>query len=64
MVEIEIERPTRLSLGWYAGIGVMAAAGVVEWPIAAIVATGHLIAENSRSQSVAGAAEGAESGAG
>jgi predicted membrane protein len=64
VVEVEIERPTRASLAWYAGIGAMAVAGVVEWPVAAVVATGHLIAENSRSPAVAGAVEGADSAAG
>lgn len=64
VLEIEIERPTRASLGWYAGIGAMAVAGLVEWPMAAVVATGHLIAENSRSPAVSGTVEGAESAGG
>jgi hypothetical protein len=64
ILDLELERPTRGSIAWYAGIGAMTAAGAVEWPVAAIIATGHLIAENSKSSAVSGAAEGAESAAG
>ncbi len=42
----------------------MAAVGLIEWPLAAVVAAGHLIAENSQSPSVSGAADGAESATG
>jgi hypothetical protein len=54
----------RSSLAWYGGIGAMAAIGALEWPLAAVVVTGHLISENSRSPGVSGAAEGAQSAAG
>ncbi len=64
IVDVELHKPTRGSLAWYGTLTAMTAAGVVEWPLAAVVAAGHLVAENSRSQAVSGAAEGAESAAG
>ncbi len=64
MVDLPLHRPTRGSVGWYAAIGAMTAVGLLEWPLAAIVATGHLIAENSTSPTASGAGAGAESGAG
>lgn len=64
LLDLEVQCPTRGSLAWYAGLATMGATGLVEWPLAAIIAAGHLISENSQSQAVAGAAEGAESGAG
>lgn len=64
LLELEVERPTRSSLAWYGGLGTMAAAGLVEWPLAAVIVAGHLITENSKSSTVAGAVEGAESAGG
>jgi hypothetical protein len=64
IVDVQLHRPTRGSVGWYTAIGAMTAAGLLEWPLAAIVAAGHLISENSTSPTVAGAGAGAESGAG
>lgn len=64
VLDLELNQPTRSSLAWYGGIATMAGFGLIEWPLAAVVATGHLISENSRSPAVSGAAEGAESGAG
>lgn len=64
LINLDLNAPTRGSLAWYGGVGTMAAAGLIEWPLAAIVAAGHLIAENSPSHSVAGAADGAESATG
>jgi hypothetical protein len=42
----------------------MATIGLIEWPLAAVMAAGHLIAENSRSAAVSGAAAGASDAAG
>jgi hypothetical protein len=64
VVDVEFNKPTRGSLAWYAALATMGAAGLVEWPLATLIAASHLISENSRSQAVSGAAEGAESGAG
>lgn len=64
LVDLQLSAPTRGSLGWYAAIGAMTAAGLLEWPLAAVVAAGHLISENSTSAALAGAGAGAEDGAG
>ncbi len=64
ILEFELNRPNRGSLAWYGGIGAMTTVGLIEWPVAAIIAVGHLIAENSDSATVSGVAEGAESAAG
>lgn len=64
VLDLELDKPSRGSLAWYGTVGAMTAAGLVEWPLATLLAAGHLIAENSRSEAVAGAAEGAESAAG
>ena len=63
ILDLELHKPTKGSLAWYAGIGAMTTAGVIEWPLALIVVSGHVIAQNSGSPAVAGAAEGAESAA-
>jgi hypothetical protein len=64
VLNIGLDRPTRGSLAWYATVATMSAAGLIEWPLAAIVVTSHAISQNARSQTAAGAAEGAESVAG
>ena len=64
VIDLEVRRPARSSLAWYAGIGTMAALGLIEWPLAAVVATSHLISQDSRAPTVSDAAEGAGSGAG
>lgn len=64
VIDLELKRPTRSSLAWYGGLSAMAAAGLIEWPLAAVMVTGHLISEDSKSPTVSGAAEGAESAAG
>ena len=63
ILDLELNKPTKASLAWYGGISLMAATGVVEWPLAVIVAAGHLVEENSRSKAVSAGAEGVESGA-
>jgi hypothetical protein len=64
VLDLELNPPTRSSLAWYAGIGAMTVGGLMEWPLAAVVVSGHLISENSRSPAVSGAASGVESAAG
>lgn len=64
ILDLQLNPPTRGSLAYYAALTGMTAAGLIEWPLAAVVAAGHLIAENSHSEAVSGAAEGAQSGAG
>jgi hypothetical protein len=36
--------PSRDQLAFYGGLGVLAVAGVIEWPVAAVVGVGHLLA--------------------
>lgn len=64
LLDLELNPPNRSSLAWYGGVATMAGLGLVEWPLAAILVTGHLIAENSRSQAVSAGAEGASAEAG
>lgn len=64
VLDLEVEKPTRSSLAWYGSVGTMTALGVIEWPLAAVTVAGHLIAQNSRSGAVSGAAEGASDSAG
>lgn len=64
VIDLELNRPTRASLAFYSGLAAMAVAELIEWPLAVAVAAGHMIAENSRSETVSGAAEGVQSGAG
>lgn len=42
----DVTLPASGGLVWYAGVGVLVAAGMVDWPIAAILAVGHLLSEN------------------
>jgi hypothetical protein len=41
----EVAVPTADRLAFYAGIGVLAALGLIEWPVAAVIAGGHLLAD-------------------
>lgn len=38
--------PSHLHLAWYGGLATVAALGIVEWPVAAVLAVGHLLAED------------------
>ena len=64
VLDLEVEQPTRGSLAWYGTMATMTAAGLVEWPLATVLVAGHLITQNTRSQAVEGAAQGAESAGG
>jgi hypothetical protein len=50
-------------LGWYAGLAVMAAVEIIEWPLALMMMLGHEIAHRAHSQAVRDFAEGVEAGA-
>ena len=50
-------------LGWYAGLAVMAAIEVIEWPLAILMMLGHEIAHRAHTQALRDFAEGIESGA-
>ena len=48
---------------WYAGVAVMAALEIVEWPLALVMMLGHEIAHRSHNAALRDFAEGIESGA-
>src|SRR5215467_5123615 len=56
-------RRPHLRLGWYAGLTVMAAIEIIEWPLALMMMLGHEIAHRAHSQALRDFAEGVESGA-
>lgn len=56
----EVRLPPPQRLAYFAGLGVLAAFGVVEWPLAVVVAAGHLLADQHWSQVVSGLGESME----
>jgi len=50
-------------LGWYAGLAVMAAIEIIEWPLAIMMMLGHEIAHRAHSRALRDFAEGVEAGA-
>jgi len=50
-------------LGWYAGLAVMAAIEIIEWPLAIVMMLGHEIAHRAHSQALRDFAAGVEAGA-
>jgi hypothetical protein len=59
----KVSLPHGPGLVWYAGIGAMAAAELVEWPVALLVAGTHFIENNTRNRDIEELAEGISSGA-
>jgi hypothetical protein len=59
----KVNLPDGAGLAWYAGIGAMAAAEVVEWPVALLVAGTHFIENNARNRDMQELADGISSGA-
>jgi hypothetical protein len=49
--------------GWYAGVAVMAAIEIIEWPLALMMMLGHEIAHRAHSEVLRDFAEGVEAGA-
>jgi hypothetical protein len=60
---IDLSKPDRGSLSWYAGLGLMGALEVIDWPVAVVVGVSHALATQARNPEVREAAEGAESAA-
>ncbi|MDQ0028599.1 hypothetical protein [Arthrobacter bambusae] len=56
-----IHLPPKGELAFIAGVGLVAAAGLIEWPVAAIVAAGHLIAHASNNKALQEFGEALES---
>ena len=55
--------PRHPRFAWYAGLAVMAAVEVIEWPLALLMMLGHEIAHRAHSEALRNFAEGVESGA-
>ena len=47
-----IHLPPTEDLAFLAGVGLIAAAGIIEWPVAAILAAGHLITKASHNEAL------------
>jgi hypothetical protein len=45
---VHIPRPEQLA--YFGALGVLAATEIIEWPIALVLATGHVLAENQRNR--------------
>jgi hypothetical protein len=57
-IHITLPALGRISLGppdqlaYFAGIATLTALEIIEWPVAAVIATGHLLAEQRRSNTL------------
>jgi hypothetical protein len=45
-----ITLPSHVHLAWYCGLATVAAFGIVDWPVAVVLAVGHLLAEDEHSR--------------
>jgi hypothetical protein len=46
---LHLPRPDQLDhLGWYAGLFALAAFEIIDWPVAAVIALGKVLADNHR----------------
>lgn len=57
----EVAVPPRDKVAYYAGLGVLAALQVIEWPMALVITAGHLLADQHLSGVVKGMGEALES---
>jgi len=46
--QLEIPRPEQLA--YYGGLAALAALELIDWPVAVVIATGHLLASNHRNK--------------
>ncbi|MBM0230995.1 hypothetical protein JNW91_03340 [Micromonospora sp. STR1_7] len=53
----EVAMPPPDKVAYYAGLGVLAALQVIEWPIALVITAGHLLADQHLSGLVKGVGE-------
>lgn len=63
LTNTRINLPDRPALAWYAGIGAMAAAELVEWPVALLIAGTHFIENHSHHRDIEELADGIDAGA-
>ncbi|WP_413231991.1 hypothetical protein OG271_11665 [Micromonospora rifamycinica] len=57
----EVAVPPPDKIAYYAGLGVLAALQVIEWPLALVITAGHLLADQHLSGLVKGIGEALES---
>lgn len=57
--EVVVPPPDRMA--YYAGMGVLAAVGLIEWPLAIVVAAGHALSDQHMFSRLRGLGEAAES---
>lgn len=43
---LNVTLPSPEQLAFYGGIGILAALGIMEWPVAAVLVVGHVLAES------------------
>ncbi|MER7889075.1 hypothetical protein ABTX15_04540 [Micromonospora sp. NPDC094482] len=58
----EVAVPPADKVAYYAGLGVLAALQVIEWPIALVITAGHLLADQHFSGLVKGFGEALQAG--
>ena len=54
--------PQAQRFAWFAGLALMAALEIIDWPVALVIAVGHEIAHRARNQALRELAEGVEAG--
>lgn len=47
-----IDLPSKADLVYVAGIGTLAALGLIEWPLAAILGIGHVLSQSKRNKTL------------
>ena len=47
-----VELPPREDLAFFAGLGFLAVIGILEWPLAGVLAAGHIISRNSHNKAL------------
>ncbi|MGA2930818.1 MAG: hypothetical protein ABSE98_01875 [Acidimicrobiales bacterium] len=55
--EVRIETPPVEHLVFYAGVGVLAAIEIIEWPVALLLTAGHLLADLTNRPALQGLGE-------
>ncbi|MFY1705202.1 hypothetical protein ACN28G_26370 [Micromonospora sp. WMMA1923] len=56
----EVAVPPPDKVAYYAGVGVLAAIGVIEWPLALVITAGHVLADQHLSGLAKGVGEALE----
>jgi hypothetical protein len=57
--EVTLPPPERVA--YYAGVGTLAAFGLIDWPVALVITAGHLLADQNMFARIRGLGEAAES---